>query len=113
MHGGKRAGRRIAQQDRNTIGRLDPEQNVRGVADQSITVLVIPEHTGPRTGFGYGTNDPNVGAVYLPTTGQRPIAVEQFEKAAPVLVNVFRVVFIKAGEVQRVFRHGADAAATG
>jgi len=58
-------------------------------------------------------NDANVGAMNLPAAGQRPAACEQFEESAAILVNVFGLVFIESGEVQRVFQHRADAAYPG
>jgi hypothetical protein len=58
-------------------------------------------------------NDANVGAMNLPATGQRPAAFEQFEESPAILVNVFGVVFIESGEVQRVFQHRADTAHPG
>ena len=41
------------------------------------------------------------------------MAGEELEKATPILQNVFRRVFVKAGEVERIFGHGADTAASG
>ena len=38
---------------------------------------------------------------------------EELEKAPPILQNVLRRVFVKAGEVQGTLGHGADAAASG
>ena len=51
--------------------------------------------------------------MHLPASGQRPFAGEEFEETAAVLVDIFRVVFIEAGEVQRTDRHRADAAKSG
>ena len=47
----------------------------------------------------------------LPTPSQRPLACEKLEKAAAILHNVLRRVFVKAGQVQRVPGHGANTAA--
>jgi len=49
--------------------------------------------------------------VNLPAAGQGPIAGKEFEKTAAVFVNVFRDVFVKAGEIERVPGHRTDAAA--
>src|ERR1700686_1647467 len=46
----------------------------------------------------------------LPAAGERPIAVEELEKTAPVFVNVLSGIFVKAGQVERGLRHRADAA---
>ena len=113
MHCGKRPGHGIADQNRNAVGRLYRQQHVRGVTDQSVAVLVITEHAGFGHRVGFGMNDTNVGAMNLPAAGQRPAACEEFEKSPAILVNVFRLVFIKSGEVQRILQHGADAADPG
>ncbi len=50
----------------------------------------------------------------LPTPSQRPLACEKLEKAAAILHNVLRRVFVKAGKIERaprIGRHWADAAA--
>src|SRR5437764_10252849 len=106
----KRARQRIADQDRNAVGSLNRQQNSRSATNERVAVLIIAEHAGLWFCFLWIVNDAHVRAVNLPTTGQRPVAVEELEKAAPVLINIFRIVFIEAGKVQRVPRERTDAA---
>src|SRR5438067_1325292 len=110
MNCSKRARQGIADQDRNAVGSLNRQQNLRSVADERIAVLIVAENAGLWFRFLRIVNDANIRAVNLPTTGQRPDALEELEKAAPVFVNVFRFVFIEAGKVQRVPRERTDAA---
>jgi len=58
-------------------------------------------------------NDAHIGAVGLPTTGKRPVAFEELEKSAAVLVYILRLVFVEAGEVKRGLRHRTDTAESG
>lgn len=110
MNGGERACFRIADQNWDAVSSLYCKQDVRRGADERITVLVVAEDAGSWHCFFFSLNDAHIGAVNLPAAGQRPVAVEELEKAAAVLVNVFGIVFIEAGEIQRVLRHGTDAA---
>src|SRR5689334_4513397 len=113
MHRSKGAGLCITQEDRNAIRRLYPEQNPWRPTDQRVAVNVVAQHAGFWLRFLLGLDHAHVGAVSLPATGQRPVTFEEFEKASTILVNVLRVVFVEAGEVQRVFRHRADTAESG
>jgi len=113
MDGGEGAGDRIGDQDGNAIGRLDGEQDLRSVTDQSIAVIVVAQHAGFWARLICGMDDAHIDAVNLPAAGQQPGAVEQLEKAPPVLVNILRVVFIETGKIERAFRHWADAAEPG
>src|SRR5436190_18936202 len=113
MHSCEGAADSIAEQDRNAVGSLNCEQNIRRIANQGIAVLIVAEHAGLLVGILLRANGANVCAMYLPASGQRPFAGEEFEKTAAVLVDIFRVVFIEASEVQRTDRHRADAAKSG
>jgi len=75
--------------------------------------LIVAKNAGLWFRFLRIVNDANIRAVNLPTTGQRPDAFEELEKAAPVLINIFRFVFIEAGKVQRAPWERTDAAQPG
>ena len=109
----KRTRQRIAEQDRNAVGSLHRQQNFRRAADERVALLIVAEHAGLWFCFLGPVNHAHVRAVNLPTTGQRPDACEELEKAAPIFVNIFRFVFIEAGQVQRVTRERTDAAQPG
>ncbi len=113
MHGCKRSGLRIAYENWNTVSRFHREQNLCRIADKRIAVLVVAEHARLWLRFLVVVNDANVGAVHLPATGQDPVAFEELEKAAAVLVNVLGFVFVKAGKIKRVMGHLTDAAQSG
>lgn len=113
VHCCKRAAFGIADQDRHAIRRFHSRHNVFRVADDGVTVNRIAARVFG--GFSIVTvpNYAHAGTMHLPATRQFPIAGKQLEKAPPILQNIFCRVFIKAGEVQRIFRHGANAATTG
>jgi len=46
----------------------------------------------------------------LPAAGQGPLSGKKLEKAATILQNVVRRVFVKAGQIKRVVGKGTDAA---
>src|SRR5438067_11588518 len=109
MNCSKRARQGIADQDRNAVGSLNRQQNLRSVADERIAVLIVAENAGLWLRFLRIVNDANIRAANLPTAGQRPDAFEELEKAAPVLVNIFCFVFIETGKVKRVLRKRTNA----
>ena len=109
----ERARQRIADQDRNAVGSLNRQKNFRSATNKRIAVLIVAENAGLRFCFLRIVNDAHIRPVNLPTTGQRPIAFEELEKAAPVLINIIRLVFIETGKVQRVLREGTNAAQPG
>ena len=99
MNGREGSGLGIAEQDGNTIGSFYRQQNPRRSANQRVTVLFVAEHAGFGSRFLLALNNAHVGAVDLPAAGQSPVAVKQSEEATPVLVNIFRFVFVESGEV--------------
>src|SRR5881398_2773004 len=86
---------------RLTIDADVPRQPACTAANERVAVLIVAENAGLWFRFLRIVNDANIRVVNLPTTGERPDAFEELEKAAPVLVNIFRFVFIEAGKVQR------------
>ena len=110
MNRRERARCGIADQDRDAVSSLYDKQDVRRGADERVTVLIIAEHPGFLFRFDFGVNDAHVGAVNLPAPGERPVPSEELEEAAAIFVNVFGLVFVETGEVQRVRRHRTDAA---
>ena len=65
-----------------------------------------------RLGISCVADHPDFGSVHLPAPGETPIPVEKLEKPSPILQNVLRRVFVESGKVERILRHGADAAET-
>ncbi len=110
MNGSEGAGIWVANQNGHAVGRLNAGQNARGVADDRIAVNGFAACTFGRLSFRYSIYESHLGAVYLPAAGQRPFALKELEKTAPVLQNVFRCVFVKAGKIESVFWKRADAA---
>jgi len=113
MHCGECSGLWIAEQYRNTVGSLYRQQNFRCLTDECVAIFFIAEHAGFGLCFLVASNDTHVGAVGLPAASQGPFAVKELEKPATIFVDIFRVVFVKAGEIERVERHRADAAEPG
>src|SRR6266511_5812726 len=99
MHGGEGAGLGIAEQNRNAVGSLDGQKNLRQVADECVAILIVAKHAGLWLRVCLVSDNAQVGAVKLPAAGQCPFAFEEFEKPATILVNVFGGVFVKTGEV--------------
>src|SRR5437016_14681541 len=91
VHRRERASLRIADQDWNTISGFDRQQNLRRVTDERVTEFVVAEHIGFGLRFLLVMNHAHIGAMCLPTASQGPFAVEQLEKPAPVLVNIFGI----------------------
>src|SRR3954453_16011639 len=102
MNRGEGARLRIANQNRNTVSRFHGEKDARRLAYQRVAILIITEYSRLLLRIGCGRYDANISAVHLPTARQGPIARKQFEKAAAVLVNIFGIILVKAGQVQRV-----------
>ena len=101
---------RIAQEHGNAIGSLYREQDFWRLTNQSVAILVITQY--PRLWFRLilAFHHPDISSVHLPAARERPLTIEQFQKAPAIFINVFRVVFVEAGKVERVLRHRAHAA---
>ena len=110
MHCGAGPGFGIGNQHGNAVGSLYCQQNPGSVADQGVTAFVIAEHVWCLLRFLVIMNDAYVGTVNLPAAGQDPVPCEEFEKTATILVNVFSVVFVKSGQVERLVGQGTNAA---
>ena len=100
MNGGKGAGTGIANQDRYTVGRLYARQDPSCIADNRIAVDGIPAPILRRLRLAEVTYETHFGAVHLPATCERPVAPKELEKAATILQNVFRGVFVEAGQIE-------------
>src|SRR5688572_19427691 len=107
------SGNRIGQQKRNTICSLYACQHPSCIADDRIAVNRFTSCVLRRFRIRGCMDQAHVRSVDLPAAGQGPLARKELEKPATILQNVFRSVFIKAGEVERLFRHRACAAAAG
>ena len=113
MNGGESARLWVANQNGHAVSRLYTRQDAAGIADNRIAVNSIAVRTLDRLRFGEIIYETHVGAVNLPAAGECPLgklAWEKLEKAATILQNVFRSVFIKAGKIECVRRHRAGAA---
>src|SRR5258708_38825772 len=97
MHRGKSACLGVSQQHRYAVGGFDGEQNLSSVADQRVAVNVIAQDAGFCLRFQLVMNDADVGAVYLPTSGQCPVALEEVEKTPAGFLENFPGLVLKAG----------------
>src|SRR5262245_28565066 len=113
MHRGISVRAWIGNENRNTISSLDRQQDLGCVADEGVAILIVAEDAGLLPRIAFRMDHADIGAMNLPTSGQGPFTVEETKKAAPVFVDIFRFVFVEAGQVERVFGHRTDAADPG
>jgi hypothetical protein len=109
MYCGKRTCRWVANQDWHTVGSLNPSKHAWRIANNRVTVNSISSRILGGFGILRVLNEAHVGAVHLPTACQCPFAREELEKAATILQNVLRRIFVKAGKIQRILGHPANA----
>ena len=79
-----------------------PAETCGSGADQRVAIDAIAQHTGRGLRVLLVLDQADVGSVHLPATGQGPSPGKKLEKAAAILQNVLRCVFVKAGKVKRV-----------
>src|SRR5689334_5504118 len=112
MHGRESTSHRIAEQNRNTIRRLDTCEHAFGVTDDHVAKDRVAAFVLSGLRFLLRLDHAHVRAVNLPATGEGPSARKKLEKPAPILQNVLRRVVVETGEAQCGGRHRADAAET-
>src|SRR5262249_33539999 len=85
----------------------------RHIADQRIAVLLVAQDAGFWTRLDRAAHNPYIGTMNLPATSQRPVAAEQFKKAPAIFVDLLSLVFVKTGEIERVFGHCTNSTQAG
>src|SRR4030095_11456943 len=101
----ERSGLRIAEQNRNTVSRLDANQYSAKIRDQSVELLVGHFVVACRYILCDGF------AVNLPDGGEAEVIAEHGKESASILFDVCRRIFIESRKIQIVRREQRCAAA--
>src|SRR5260370_29392692 len=101
---------RVPQQKGQIVSCLNTGQYSITIADNRIAVDSVAALVLCRLGILSIFNYAHVSTVNLPATCQGPSARKKLEKAATILQNVLRRVFVETSKTESVVRHGADAA---
>src|SRR5829696_9042025 len=112
VHRSKRTCDRIADENGNAVGIFNSCQNSLRLTDNHIAVDRFAALVLFRFSFFRRLDHAHAGAVDLPAAGEDPLARKKLEKAATILQNVLRCVFVETGKIERIRRHLADAAET-
>jgi hypothetical protein len=99
----------VPQEQWDTIRGLYAGQNTGSVTDDRVAINCISELVLSGLCIVTIIHNSNIRTMDLPTAGQGPIAGKKLEKAATILQNVLRRIFIKPGKAERGLRHGANS----